>query len=564
MHNMNQSPPLNNNVWNKDSDFSGKAQGAWQKKSKGVKIEPEFDDLKNPETFAEHFEKLKAENLVTPHIKILFQLLEQFEPLDFEARAFPQAEKLRLELVGLEKKIRNPDGSFKTDKALDPAFERLKAINSYLGSLKLNLKHFLVLSIENVLEVAEKNNWGLCKNHDFIYLYNGAYWAEIDKETFQKFLGEAAEKMGVAKFDARFYNFREQLFKQFIATAYLPTPEGDKSKVLINLLNGTFEINAEGTKLRPFDRSDFITYQLPFKYDPEAKAPLFEKYLNRVLPDIERQRVLAEYLGYVFIKHGGRLKLEAALILFGTGGNGKSVIYEITNALLGAENVSSYSLQELTDESGYYRAMIANKLVNYASEINGKLEADKFKKMVSGEVIPARLPYGKPMLLNNYAKFIFNCNELPKDVEHTKAYFRRWLIIPFDVTIPPEEQDKNLHIKIIETELSGVFNWVLEGLNRLLKQNKFSKCDAAERALEQYKLESDTVQLFISEVEYKASIQGETSLKDMFSDYRTFCLESGFRSVSIRTFADRLRNIGFETCRKNKGTFVNAEKNSSF
>jgi putative DNA primase/helicase len=86
---------------------------------------------------------------------------------------------------------------------------------------------------------------------------------------------------------------------------------------------------------------------------------------------------------------------------------------------------------------------------------------------------------GNHFILKQYAKLIFNCNELPKDVEHTNAYFRRFLIIPFDVTIPPHEQDKNLHTKIIENELSGVFNWVLEGLNRLLEQKRFSECEGS-------------------------------------------------------------------------------------
>jgi putative DNA primase/helicase len=468
--------------------------------------------------------KLLSKNEATAHTEILDQLIKQFKPLDFEVLANPHNAE----------------------------------------NFKLNTKHYLVISIENALNFAEQNRWGLCKNQDFIYLYNGTFWAEVDKETFQKFLGEAAEGMGVSKFSARFYQFREQLFKQFISTAYLPTPQSNKDKVLINLQNGTFEISPKVTNLRPFDRSDFITYQLPFEYNPEAKCPLFEAYLNRVLPDKERQRVLSEYLGYVFIKHGGRLKLEAALILYGTGANGKSVFYEVTNALLGTENVSGFSLQELTDDLGYYRAMIANKLVNYASEINGKLEADKFKKMVSGEVMPARLPYGKPMLLTNYAKFIFNCNELPKDVEHTNAYFRRWLIIPFDVTIPKEEQDSELHTKIIENELSGVFNWVLDGLNRLLEQKQFSECKAAQKAVEQYKIESDSVQMFLNENEYKVSAVNEIPLKDIFSEYRNFCIESGFKACSLKTLADRLRNSGYQTERKGYGMAINAEKKSVF
>jgi putative DNA primase/helicase len=103
--------------------------------------------------------------------------------------------------------------------------------------------------------------------------------------------------MHVPIITAKYHRFRKELYEQFLATAYLPTPESNKDKVLINLQNGTFEISPQGTRLKPFDRSDFITYQLPFEYNPQAKAPLFEAYLNKVLPDYERQRVLAEYLG---------------------------------------------------------------------------------------------------------------------------------------------------------------------------------------------------------------------------------------------------------------------------
>ena len=464
-------------------------------------------------------------NEVIPHTKILLQLIKQFEKLNFEELA-------------------NPNNS---------------------ENFKLNTKHFLVLSIENTLHFAEKNHWGICKNNDFIYLYNGTFWSEIDKERFQKFLGEASEKMGVAKFSARHYQFREQLFKQFVSTGYLPTPEINKQSVLINLKNGTFEINQLTANLKSFDHNDFITYQLPFEFNPEAKAPLFEEYLNKVLPDKECQRILAEYLGYVFIRHGSNtLKEEKALILYGKGANGKSVFFEIATAMFGRENVSNFSLQSLTEEKGFYRAKIANKLVNYASEISSKLETSMFKQMVSGEPVEACLKYGQPFTMSNYAKFIFNCNELPKDVENTNAYFRRFLIIPFDVTIPENEQDKQLSYKIIDTELSGVFNWVLEGLNRLLIQKRFSECKAAQKSVEKYKIESDSVLMFLTELEYKVSEGNQMPLKDIFNEYRNYCIESGFKSCSIRTFSDRLRNTGYETERKSYGMAVNAEKKSFF
>lgn len=491
-----------------------------------------------------HVEELKSKNEATPHAEILSNLIEQFAPIDFEVLAFPQAKKIREQIAKLNSKLINPDGSFNNDKSLDNEREKVKELTKEIERLKLNLKHFLVISIENALKLAEQNRWGLCKNNDFIYLYNGAFWAEVEKETFQKFLGEASEKMGVAKFSARFYQFREQLFKQFLATAYLPTPESNKDTVLINLQNGTFEISPQGTNLKPFDRSDFITYQLPFEYNPQAKAPIFEAYLNRVLPDIERQRVLAEYLGFVFIKHGSNaLKEERALILYGTGANGKSVFFEVVNALLGADNVSSYSLQSLTNDNGYFRAKLANKLVNYASEINGKLETSIFKQMVSGEPVEARLPYGEPFILKQYAKMIFNVNELPKDVEHTNAYFRRFLIIPFDVTIPPHEQDKNLHTKIIEKELSGVFNWVLQGLNRLLEQKRFSDCEAAQQAVEQYKIESNSVQMFLNENEYKGSLTNYKLIKDLYPEYRAFCIDDGTTPFKKTNFIKQLRAL---------------------
>ena len=510
-----------------------------------IKLNPVFEDLQNPETIINHVQGLVNKSReITVHTEILEKLKEEFEIVDFMLLVFPQVEKLREELEKLPRES-----------------EKANLIRKALSQLKLNQKHHLILSIEHIIKMAEKNRWGLCKNHDFIYLYNGTFWNELDKEHFQKFLGESSEKMGVPKYSARFYQFREQLFKQFLATAYLPTPENCKDKVLINLQNGTFEISSKGTHLRPFNRLDFITYQLPFRYDPKAGAPLFEAYLNKVLPDKQRQQVLAEYLGFVFIKHGSNaLKEEKALILYGTGANGKSVFFEIVNALLGEENVSSYSLQSLTNDNGYFRAKIANKLVNYASEINGTLEASIFKQLVSGEPVEARLPYGQPFTLKQYAKLIFNCNELPKDVEHTNAYFRRFLIIPFDVTVPPEEQDKNLHTKIIENELSGVFNWVLEGLNRLLEQKRFSVCEAAQKAVENYKMESDSVQMYLSEYNYSPSVKEEIPLQDMYKEYKYFCEDNGFRTCSNKTFSDRLKNLNYDIVRRNYGRIVNCKK----
>lgn len=417
---------------------------------------------------------------------------------------------------------------------------------------KLKPHHYYVIAVDTILQLAKKYNWGLCRNHDFIYLYNGAYWDWIDKDELKSFLGNAAEKMGVDKFTAMNFTFRDQLYKQFIALAYLPKPEQPKDIIFVNLKNGTFEVSPNNTSLRAFNINNFITYQLPFDYDENSTSPLFEKYLDTVLPEKNLQDILSEYLGYVFIG-SSTLKLEKALILFGKGANGKSVFYEVVRKLFGEQNTSEYSLQTLTNETGYQRAMIANKLVNYASEINGKLGASIFKQLVSGEPVEARLPYGNPFIITDYAKLIFNCNELPKDVELSEAYFRRFLIIPFNVTIPENEQDKQLATKITDKELSGVFNWVLKGLKRLLVQKQFTDSETVRNARKQYESESDSVRLFIDEFGYVSSATDYVMIKTLYQEYRLFCQDDCFKPVNSVNFRKRLENSKILVDRKNFG-----------
>jgi len=507
------------------------------------------DIAKLSENF-EHLEKTTDD--------ILQELSKSINKIDFQILAFTDIEDIKKQIKELEKFVYNEDGSFNKENKTE--FDNYKKLNKRLNTYKLSKNHYLIICVEQLLKIAKANNWGLCKKNGFIYLYNGSYWSEINKESFQSFLGSVSLKMGVEKFKGKIHTFKDELFKQFMADAYLPTPKANRKNVLINLENGTFEIKPSKRELREFNRNDFLTHQLPFKYEPDAIAPLFQKYLDEVLPDTDKQRIFAEYCGYIFIKPSV-LKLEKMLVLYGTGANGKSVFFEIINALLGSQNISNYSLQSLTNENGYFRAKIANKLVNYASEINGNLETASFKQMASGEPLEARLPYGEPFILNEYAKLIFNCNALPKDVEHTNAYFRRFLIIGFDETIPEDKQDKELANKIINNELSGVFNWILQGLERVLIQKKFSKCEAVENARDDYAKQSDSVKMFIEDFEYKASTD-YTAIRELYTKYKGFCIEDGFRPVNKSNFMKRLRHFKIIVERKSIGNvaYVTTDK----
>lgn len=410
-----------------------------------------------------------------------------------------------------------------------------------------------VAIIEELQRLAYAKNWGICRNGAFVYLFNGTYWQPIDRDELKHFLSQAAYLMGLPEYHAHQAEVADKLLKQFDFTGFKQQPESDN--ILINLQNGTLEIDGEGYHLRDFDEADFLKYQLPFAYDENATAPMFENYLNKVLPDVSAQRVLAEYCGYIFAK---QLKLEKALILYGDGANGKSVFFDILTAMLGKANVSNYDMGSLCDDSGYYRAMIQNTLVNYGSEIgtSKQYKSDTFKKLVSCEPIQARLPYRPPFEIQGYARLMFNANTLPQNVEQTNAYFRRFLIIPFEVTIPPAEQDKDLAKKIVADELPGVLNWVLDGLKRVVKNRDFSPCAAADKALETYKVESCSVLSFVTENYYVADTKNAVPLQALFEEYRTYCYNNGFVAASNKTFSKRLKVAGFEVQKPGSGARV--------
>ena len=89
--------------------------------------------------------------------------------------------------------------------------------------------------------------------------------------------------------------------------------------------------------------------------------------------------------------------------------------------------------------------------------------------------ITARTVFREPVTISNYCKFIFSANVFPKkDIEHSHGFNRRLLILFFNETIPPEEQDPHLADEIIKEELSGIFNWMLKGLERIVLNKKFS------------------------------------------------------------------------------------------
>jgi putative DNA primase/helicase len=456
-------------------------------------------------------------------------------------------------LIITPEKLAAFEGRKKHSQVLNDLLKEIKPINirKYLelpDEVETKQKHIVVAVIKHLLEVSRNMKWNLSRVFDYTYVYNGAFWQQLDKEDMKAFLGKAAIQMGCPDYEARHFEFKDKLLKQFLTDAHLPSPPVEPDKILINLQNGTMEFTHNGWQIRDFMPEDFLTYQLPFPYDPEATCPIFDKYLLEVLTDEHSRNVLQEYSGYIFTK----MNLEKMLMLTGSGSNGKSVFFNIISALIGKENLLTYSMGLFSHE--YNRAKLTNVLLNYSSEKGTELNPDTFKALVSGEPLQAREPYGKSFTLFNKVRFINNANELPRETEHTEAYFRRYLIIPFDVTITEEQRDIDLADKVIANELSGVFNWLLEGLNRIIAQKKFSSCEKSAQALNDFRRQSDSVALFLDEYNYKPSTDIKEPLADLYTRYKGFCQEDNYKPVGKNKFSVRIENKGYEKTRLNNGT----------
>jgi putative DNA primase/helicase len=377
-----------------------------------------------------------------------------------------------------------------------------------------------------------------------IYTFEGTHWQRQEYSAVMAFLRQARQKAGLL------YD-RKAASAKFLKSTYeelslLECPKPKRRVPSINLLNGTLEIYPGFVKLRDHTPSDFFTYVIPYEYIEGAQAPQFLRFLEDVLPEPEARSVLQEYSGLVLLPHGAYgLNPEKVLLLYGTGANGKSVFHKVLTSMVGDENVSHFTLSEITDERGHNRAAMEGKLLNYSSEAGShELEKEIFKKMVSGEPVTARRLYGNPFTLTSYPRFVFNCNTLPA-VEHTHAFFRRFIIIPFEKTIPVEKQDQGLAERIIKTELPGVLNWALEGLFRLIENNgRFTRSLLAEKALAQFKRDSSSVLLWLEEEGQELLANaGKMLFKDVYNAYKMYCIEAGLRALSSRKFSAELKQF---------------------
>lgn len=285
----------------------------------------------------------------------------------------------------------------------------------------------------------------------------------------------------------------------------------------IPLKNGVFDF--ETKELLPHSAHYHFMYQFPVIYNPQAECPKAQAFFYQVLTP-EQRTIVEEWIGYYFWRN---YMFKKAIIFVGAGDTGKTTLLEVIVNLLGANNISSISLQKMSSDK-FSAAHLYEKHGNIVDELSARDISDTgaFKMATGGGTITGEYKFGNQFGFKNFSKFTFACNRIP-DVSDTndEAYFNRWMVIRFENVI------KKVIPNFIETlkteeERSGLFNLAMVGLERLLRHKRFSYHNTAEQTKSEMMRAGSSIAMFAAEMLEK-DIGNEIGKDTMYDAYVDYC-----------------------------------------
>ncbi len=306
------------------------------------------------------------------------------------------------------------------------------------------------------------------------------------------------------------------------------------NQTLIPTLTGYVKIEPTGVSHIPAAKEFGITYMLNCGFDPFTKCQMFDAFLSEALPNNDVKNYLQEYAGYTLLPDA-RHQLAAWLV--GDGGTGKGTFAEIMQAL--HRKTVALSIDSL---DGFKLAGLQTASLVCVDETPARIDEQRLKTLVSGDVIQIDRKYRDPITIRSTAKWFVNANILPSITDHSDGFWRRWLVFPFN--IKPREKKLLLAEAIIAAELSGVLNWAVAGLQRLLARGSFPVLPEEMRdAQKSAKQQSNSVAEWVEDdgITYGESVKNTRA--DVYDRYSFWCGRSGSKAVGSPKFWERLRQI---------------------
>ncbi len=332
----------------------------------------------------------------------------------------------------------------------------------------------------------------------------------------------------------------------------------DKDPWILNVQNGTIDLKTG--QLRPHKQSDMLTKMSPVIYDPSATAPVWDAFLKKIFQDN------INIISYIQRKSGycltGVTQEEDIDILWGTGGNGKSKLTGAIIYVLGDYHTKANieSILETSNKNGSSASpdiacLKGARLVTVSEPEKGaKLNESRVKDLTGRDPIKARHLHKDPFEFIPEFKLWVYTNFKPHIRGQDRGIWRRVKLIPFEVTIPEEEQDKELPLKL-QKEASGILNWMLKGCLDWQREG-LKVPDEILQATAEYKEEMDVFSEFFS---YTCVIKkdGTEYLAVLYTVYKAWCRMKEIIPFSTKKFVSNLVERGFKKLPKdNKGVKV--------
>lgn len=318
---------------------------------------------------------------------------------------------------------------------------------------------------------------------------------------------------------------------------FRPVDDINPNPYVLNMKNGLY--NLEDGEFRDHDPAYLSTVQLGAAYkpdllgEPDCGCPIFQTFVRGILDEPE-VHLLQEIFGYLLLPVN---KAQKSFVFVGAANAGKSTLLSVAQEiLLCRENVSNIPWQNLSDR--FNKAELFGKLANIFADLPSKAIDDNglFKALTGEDYIIAERKNQNPFSFKPYARFLFSCNEMPRNYgDRSDGFFRRLILIRFNRSVPKSRRDAHLLSKLA-AERDGILMWSLEGLKRLLHNGyNFSETDATQSELIKYKTESSSSLSFAAE--HLGLVDGYVAFRDdVYWRYKNFCQDAGFKCLSQTMF----------------------------
>lgn len=308
---------------------------------------------------------------------------------------------------------------------------------------------------------------------------------------------------------------------------------------VINVQNGLYDVRQKA--LLPHSPSHLSSVQLPIRYDPYAKCPAWESFIAQTFP-ADAMRVAFEILAWVMVPD---TSIQKAVLLTGEGGNGKSVFLAAVLAFIGKENAAAIPLHKLESDK-FSVARLVGKLANICADLPSEhLESTStFKAITGGDSMLAERKYAESFEITPFARLLFSANHPPRSADASHAFFRRWLVIPFERTFEGSEviSRSELDARLANpVELSGAFNLAIGALPGL-RARGFSEPDSMRRARDDFRQVTDPLAVWLDQETVDNSF-AEVLKKSMLAAYNDFAVRAGRPPMNQQSFGRAIKRL---------------------